>query len=139
MKVLELLKSRKFIALVLAIIVLVVQVWIPEFKLDEMGTAALAVVVIGYILAVALDPGQEKAKLKELVCSRKFWASLIALGIVICDGFNLWVRFGISKDQVFSVVSIITTFAFGTGLKDFLFLNKPEPDASSPLIGEMKF
>ena len=133
MKFVDLLKSRKFWALIVSIFVLVVSHFIPGFKLDETTTAGLVIIVVGYIVSVSVDPGDQQAKLKELLASRKFWGSLIALGIIICDGFNVWIRIGITKDQVLAAVGLISFYVFGTAASNFLNPIDPEVSPAQPL------
>ena len=49
--------SRKFWALVIGLVVLVVAQFVPGFKLDENAAVGLAVIVAAYIVGVAVDPG----------------------------------------------------------------------------------
>lgn len=52
-----LLKSRKFWAAIVAVLIIVVKAFKPDFPLDEGQLSNLVYVLIAYILGVALDDG----------------------------------------------------------------------------------
>lgn len=54
-------------------------------------------------------------KLKELLKSRKFWAALTGLAMVVVKGFDP--RFPLSEEQVTTLVALLAAYILGTGLE----------------------
>lgn len=60
-------------------------------------------------------------KLKKMIQSRKFWASVVGLLLVV---FRTFVEdFPISDEQMMQAILILVSFIIGTGLED----SKPDP------------
>lgn len=57
-------------------------------------------------------------KLKFLLASRKFWASLIGLILIIVKGFLP--DFPLGEEEVTSVVYLLVSYILGTALEDGL-------------------
>jgi uncharacterized membrane protein YdjX (TVP38/TMEM64 family) len=55
-------------------------------------------------------------KLKALLSSRKFWASVLGLAILIIKAFRP--DFPITEDQMTSIVVVIVAYIFGTAIED---------------------
>ncbi len=54
-------------------------------------------------------------KLKDLLKSRKFWAALVGLAMVIVKGFEP--NFPLSEEQVTTLVALLAAYILGTGLE----------------------
>lgn len=57
-------------------------------------------------------------KLMTLLKSRKFWAALVGLVMVIVKGYVP--DFPVSEDQVLALVMVLVAYILGTGLEDGL-------------------
>lgn len=57
-------------------------------------------------------------KFLMLLKSRKFWAALVGLGMVIVKGYVP--DFPVSEDQVLALVMVLVAYILGTGLEDGL-------------------
>jgi len=57
-------------------------------------------------------------KLKMLLASRKFWAALIGLALVIVKAFRP--DFPLAEDQLTAVVYVLVAYILGTGIEDGL-------------------
>ena len=57
-------------------------------------------------------------KLKLLLGSRKFWAALIGLALVIVKAFRP--DFPLAEDQLTDVVYVLVAYILGTGIEDGL-------------------
>ena len=55
-------------------------------------------------------------KLKALLSSRKFWASVLGLAILIIKAFRP--DFPVTEDQMTSIVVVIVAYIFGTAIED---------------------
>ena len=60
-------------------------------------------------------------KLKFLLTSRKFWAALVGLAMVIITAYVP--DFPLPEDQILSLVLIIVSYIIGTGIEDGLSRN----------------
>ena len=58
------------------------------------------------------------SKLKLLLGSRKFWAALIGLALVIIKAFQP--DFPLQEDQLTAVVWVLVAYILGTGIEDGL-------------------
>lgn len=54
-------------------------------------------------------------KVKELLRSRKFWAALVGLVMVVVRGFDA--DFPLSEEQVTSLVALLAAYILGTALE----------------------
>ncbi len=57
-------------------------------------------------------------KVKQLLASRKFWAALIGLVLVILKAWRP--EFPLEADQLTSIVYVLVAYILGTGLEDGL-------------------
>lgn len=57
-------------------------------------------------------------KLMTLLKSRKFWAALVGLVMVVVKGYVP--DFPVSEDQVLALVMVLVAYILGTGLEDGL-------------------
>lgn len=57
-------------------------------------------------------------KLKFLLSSRKFWAALIGLALVIIKAFQP--DFPVEEEQLTSIVYVLIAYILGTGIEDGL-------------------
>jgi hypothetical protein len=55
-------------------------------------------------------------KLKALLKSRKFWAALVGLGLIVIKAFRP--EFPLSEEQLTQIVYVLVAFILGTGLED---------------------
>lgn len=58
------------------------------------------------------------SKFKQLLCSRKFWAALIGLALVIVKAWHP--DFPLEEEQLTGVVYVLVAYILGTGLEDGL-------------------
>ena len=107
----ELLTSRKFWALVIALAVLLVGLLYPGFQLDEEQTIGLVIVAAAYILGVAVDPGQ--SGWRGVLKSRKFWAAVVGLVIIWTNAFGLKLPEQVTPDLLIWVCVTIGTYITG--------------------------
>lgn len=62
------------------------------------------------------------SKLKLLLASRKFWAALIGLALVVLKAFKP--DFPLEADQLTAVVWVLVAYILGTGIEDGLSLRQ---------------
>jgi hypothetical protein len=55
-------------------------------------------------------------KLKALLSSRKFWAMIVGLALVVVKAFRP--DFPLSEDQVIPIVALLVTYILGTAIDD---------------------
>jgi len=113
---LELIKSRRIWVLLVSLAVLLVQVWVPSFKLNEGGFVNMALVVVPMMVGLAVDPGSPVDKWKLfLTKSRKFGTAFIGMVVLVLHGFGLVVPLGVTPEvlTMFFVViaGLISSFA----------------------------
>lgn len=94
----DLFVSRKFWALVLALVVTVVAAFVPDFSLDAENAAGFAVVIVSYVIGVAIDPGP--GGWRGVLQSRKFWAAVVGLAMLFFDAFHLVLPFGLTAEHI---------------------------------------
>jgi hypothetical protein len=58
------------------------------------------------------------SKFKQLLGSRKFWAALIGLVLVVVKAFNP--DFPLEEEQLTAVVYVLVAYILGTGIEDGL-------------------
>jgi hypothetical protein len=82
-----LLKSPAFWTALLTVIVMVIVVFVPGFKVDIPHLVSLAVIVSTFLVAFAINP--TGFALLDLLGSRRFIASMLGLIVVVLDGFHV--------------------------------------------------
>ena len=60
-------------------------------------------------------------KLALLIRSRKFWAAMIGLVVLVIKGF--WEDFPLESEQITNVVYVLVAYILGTGIED---MTKPQ-------------
>ncbi len=61
------------------------------------------------------------SKLKQLLSSRKFWAALIGLVLIIIKAWQP--EFPLAEEQLTGVVYVLVAYILGTGIEDGLSRN----------------
>lgn len=57
-------------------------------------------------------------KLKHLIASRKFWAAMIGLILVVVRAFEP--EFPLAEEQLTAVIYVLVAYILGTGIEDGL-------------------
>ena len=113
----DLLISRRFWAALLALVVVLVGVFVPSFDLETEEVVGLLVVIGSYIIGVTVDPGP--GGWRGVLMSRKFWAALVGLVVIILRGFQIGLPFELTAEQVTTVMLIIGTYIAGVTIDKF--------------------
>lgn len=111
----NLLVSRKFWIALIAVVVVVVQAFFPTFDLDQETAAGLAIIVVSYLIGAVVDPGP--GGWRGWIASRKFWAAVIGIGVMLLDAFNLALPFDLSPDQLVAMAVMIGGYISATALE----------------------
>ena len=106
--------SRKFLVSLVALLVVVVTHYIPNFNLDIEGFVGLLLVVISYVFGVAFDPGQG---LSGVFKSRKFWATLIGMVFMIVRGLGYMPV--LDPEQVVSICVVLSGYILGVSAEGY--------------------
>lgn len=61
-------------------------------------------------------------KLKDLLASRKFWAALIGLGVIVLKAYRA--DFPLSEAAITDLVYVLAAYIIGTGVESGLRRNK---------------
>ena len=110
-----LLTSRKFWAALIGLLVIVLAAFVTGFEIDQERGASLAVVVVSYIIGVAVDPGP--GGWKGVIQSRKFWAALVGLIMVLLTGFGIKLPLMISEEQLVEIALVIGAYISGVAIE----------------------
>lgn len=122
---LDLLKSRKFWAVVVGLVVTYLLRLFPNFNLDQEATVSFLVLLASYIVGTALDPG---VGWHGLLTSRKFYAAIVGLGITVLQGFGVQLPAEIPADTVTYILYLLSTYIAGVAIRDFRANpNPPKP------------
>ena len=123
--------SRKFWAALVGLILITATAFLPTLPDINAPLVELASLVSAYILGTALEanPKPVQEMIAGLVKSRKFWATLAGLLVVIIRLFKP--DFPLSDDQMIAIVLTLSTYTFGTGLQDSLLQTKESIHAES--------
>lgn len=113
----DLLVSRRFWALVIALAVILVAAFIPSFEMDTEEAVGLVVVMASYIIGVTVDPGP--GGWRGVLMSRKFWAAVVGLVVLILRGFQIGLPFDLTAEQVTTFMVIIGSYIVGVTLDKF--------------------
>jgi hypothetical protein len=113
---LELIGSRRFWVALVALILIIVQAFIPDFNLNTEDLVGLVLIVVPMIIGLTVDPGDPAEKWKGLLRSRKFFSALVGILMIILTGLNKILPFGLTSDQLVAMClatgSLIIGFAF---------------------------
>jgi predicted neutral ceramidase superfamily lipid hydrolase len=108
----SLLQSRKFWAALIAFIALVINESTGKVIPTEEMTG-LVLIVIGYLVAISLDPSYEANKLQDTLKDRKFWAAVVGIVVIILAAFNK--ALPISSDNVIEIASLVGGYIVSIG------------------------
>ena len=109
--------SRKFWAIVLPLIILAICQFFPSFHLDAGAATGLIIVVAGYVLSVAADPGANAGTWLGVFASRKFWAALVGLSVMILDGFGIKWPIPISPENLIELAVLLAVYNWGVAIE----------------------
>ena len=112
--------SRKFIAACVSLVlVLAAGMW-PDLPDVQAPLTELSALMAAYILGTAVEAPAVPVvdKLTALLRSRKFWAALSGVGLILLRA--VLPDFPISDEQLSAVVLTLTAYIFGSGLQDGL-------------------
>ncbi len=115
-----LLLSRKFWAALIGLVLIVLTGFFPSLPDLSTPLVELASLLSAYILGSALEnnPLPCGQALRNLLRSRKFWATLAGLGLVILR--SALPDFPLADDQITAIILTLSAYTFGTGLQDGL-------------------
>lgn len=115
-----LLLSRKFWAALIGLVLIILTSFFPDLPDLNAPLVELTSLVSAFILGNALEPNQHPTgqAIQNLVHSRKFWATLIGLLLIIIR--TIWPALPLSDDQISAMVLTLVAFIVGTGLQDGL-------------------
>ncbi|MBI4928314.1 MAG: hypothetical protein HY835_11150 [Anaerolineae bacterium] len=116
----NLLISRKFWSLILALTVMVVAAFYPAFQMDAEAGAGMLVIVVSYIIGVGLDPGENAGTWQGVIKSRKFWAAAIGFTVMVLAGLDIKLPQPFSPDMLIEVAVLIGSYVVGIAASDRL-------------------
>jgi hypothetical protein len=121
-----LLLSRNFWAAVIGLGLIVLTAFVPNLPDLQRPLVELAGLVSAYILGSAMEakPQPVEQVLSGLVRSRKFWATLVGLVVILIRAVDP--NFPLSDDQISAIVLTLSAYTFGTGLQDGLSRQKEQ-------------
>lgn len=111
----NLLTSRRFWTLALALLALAAQALHPSFQMDVEQAAALVIVVVSYMLGVAVDPGE--GGWRGVLRSRKFWAALVGFVVIVLDGFGIALPFNLTSEQLMMAAAALGGYIAAVALE----------------------
>lgn len=116
----ELLKSRKFWAAGIGLVVIVVTAFLPGFPAIQQPLADVAMLVSAYILGTAVEGRVQNGgvAIQGLIRSRKFWAGIAGLAVVLLRA--AMPNFPLADDQLTAIIITLSAYIFGTGAQDGL-------------------
>ncbi|NPU89964.1 MAG: hypothetical protein HPY87_08830, partial [Fervidobacterium sp.] len=109
-----LLTSRKFWISVLSLLVVILQVFVPSFNIDQDAATGFLIIIGTYIVSVSIDPGNGW---KEIAKSRKFWAAVAGLILVFLYGFGLVLPYDMTPEQFEQICFVIGSYIIGVSLE----------------------
>jgi uncharacterized membrane protein YdjX (TVP38/TMEM64 family) len=116
--------SRKFWAAAVSLVLICLGAFIPRLPDLSQPVTDLAVLISAYICGTAIEgknPVPVEDALHSLIRSRKFWASLVGLAILLLRA--LVPDFPIPDEQISAIILTLSAYIFGTGLQDGLTKN----------------
>ena len=112
-----LLTSRKFWVTAITLVLLVVVAFFPSFQLDPDQAASLLLVIVPYLIGIAVDPG---LGWRGLLSSRKFWAGLVGLMVILLDAFQLLLPQGLTPELLITFCSMIGAYIGGVAIEHYV-------------------
>jgi uncharacterized membrane protein len=109
---LSLLQSRKFWAALIAFIALVVNELTGKIVPAEEMTG-LVLIVVGYLVAISLDPSYGASKLQETLKDRKFWSAIVGIIVILLAVFNKTLP--ISSDNIVEIAALVGGYIVSIG------------------------
>jgi hypothetical protein len=109
--------SRKFWGIIIPFIILGICQFFPSFHLDGEAATGLIVVVAGYVLSVAVDPGANAGTWFGVFASRKFWAALVGLTVMFLDGFGLKLPASLPPNSLIDIGALICAYMGGVAIE----------------------
>lgn len=121
MKFVQLLKSRKFWATVIALAFVIILAIDPNFPLEEEQVVSVVALLASYVIGVGIEGGWQDfgdvpGKLVGLLSSRKFWAALV--GFVVTVSSSIFPDFPVTADELLPIVLSLVAFITGTAIED---------------------
>ena len=110
-------QSRKFWGVVLPLVVLAVCQAFPSFHLDTEAATGCIIVIAGYVLSVAVDPGANAGTLWGVLASRKFWAAAVGLLAMILDGFGLKLPASLPPETIIYLATAVFSYMGGVAIE----------------------
>jgi len=116
-KLQQLLRARPFWAALVGLLFLALQAAWPGFPLQAEQVSQACAVLAAYILGESVEGRRPNLdNLAALLRSRKFWAALAALLVVLLQ--NADPSFPLSAEQVTDLLALVAAYVIGTGLSD---------------------
>jgi hypothetical protein len=116
MKLKAMLASRIFWAALVGLGTVVARSAFPAFPLEEEALANVLYLIAAYIFGEAVEGSAAVANWRELLGSRKLWASLVGAAIVILH--NFFPALVLDETQLTQLVYVFVTFIAGVGIAD---------------------
>jgi hypothetical protein len=130
----SLVTSRKFWAAAIALVVIIVASFVPDFAIDQERAVSMAVIMVTYLVGTAIDPGP--GNWKGVILSRKFWAAVIGLIVIFLDAFHIVLPVELTTEQLVSVVVIISGYIAGVAIEQPKKLTQPALPSVPPFVAE---
>lgn len=102
--------SRKFWVAAIGLLIIVVGAFLPGYSLDDQALADLVIIVVGFGIGLAVDPGDPLAKWAGLLKSRKFWAAVVGIVVIFLNSFSVALPAALTPDQLTAFVLIVTGY-----------------------------
>jgi uncharacterized membrane protein YdjX (TVP38/TMEM64 family) len=130
MKLKAMLASRMFWAALVGLLMVVARAALPAFPLENEALTQVLYVIGAYIFGEAVEGGGAVAGWRDVLTSRKFWASLVAAGMVVLHSF--FPGLALNESQVEQLVWVLVTFIAGVGIADSMQKDKRAGQPADP-------